>query len=136
MNQDRFIFRVFDKSKNSYLEGNMAVGNGGLSIVEMHVLQTYEPSQNLIIEQCSGLKDKNGNLIYEGDVLKCESKRYDLKTGEPFIVYNVGAVKREPNGKYYIESDVDKPNYFYGTDITFYNERAEIIGNIHETKGE
>lgn len=80
---------------------------------------------NAIIEQCTGLKDKNGKLIYEGDILDCELQDIDSH-GYPFIHFKKGVVKRAKNGAYCVEGDDD----FYASDITLYP--IEIIGNIHE----
>lgn len=77
----------------------------------------------------TGLKDKNGNLIYEGDILDCELQNIDSH-GYPFIHFKKGVVKRGKNGVYCVEGDDD----FYASDITLYP--IEIIGNIHENKGE
>lgn len=82
---------------------------------------------NAIIEQCTGLKDKNGNLIYEGDILLCDRKIVDCGTGEEIHYKKSGVVQRDKNGQYFING-----KDWYGSDITFYNECAEIIGNIHE----
>lgn len=78
-------------------------------------------------EFCTGLSDKNGNLIYEGDILLCDRKDVECATGSEIHYKSSGVVQREKNGKYFIIGED-----WYGSDITFYNEYAEIIGNIHE----
>ena len=75
----------------------------------------------------TGLKDKNGNLIYENDVLLCERKIVDGATGTEISYKTSGVVQRDKNGMYFING-----KDWYGSDITFYNEYAEIISNIHE----
>ena len=125
---DRFNFRIWNKQENKYLDGIFAVARSGRLIMDLNILQDYDDkSSDCIIEQCTGLKDKNGNLIYEGDVLLCERKIVDCATGAEIYYKSSGVVQREKNGQYFING-----KDWYGSDITFYNECAEIIGNIHE----
>ena len=124
---DRFNFRIWNKQENKYLDGIFAVARSGRLIIDLDILQDYDNPSDLIIEQCTGLKDKNGKLIYENDVLLCERKIVDGGTGTEISYKTSGVVQRDKNGMYFING-----KDWYGSDITFYNECAEIIGNIHE----
>ena len=83
--------------------------------------------------QCTGLKDKNGKLIYEGDIVNQIYEDETIYKCE--VVYNNCSFQLkhiEDKNKNYINT----PMYCYAINyLGHYTEkRLEVIGNIYENK--
>jgi uncharacterized phage protein (TIGR01671 family) len=87
-------------------------------------------NENFIVEQFTGLTDKNGKEVYEGDIV-----RHDNDCEDTIIFGNIGydSARNGLTGFGYAshyDDDYDFIELYYGDSP----KDIEVIGNIHTTK--
>ena len=136
---DRFKFRIFDKIHNRFL-----CTDKQKRIIfdyenkEINVLENEEnscwlhiPFDECEILQCTGLKDKNGTLIYEGDIVRYTE--YEIDDIEPEWEYTE-IVWGENHD--YPAFDLKTHNFDCNGLSEIFNcgYTIEVLGNIYENK--
>lgn len=123
----RWNMRIWDDDNDEWLcqsDKNASTYYGfditGGEITEFQGLPKWHTGRHLIWEQSTGLKDRYGKEIYEGDIV---SERHgDI----------IGKIVRKPSGEYRIIWI----GVFGGESVLCdHRSLCEVIGNIHETPG-
>lgn len=71
--QDRFKFKHWDKQINKMRYGDIQLGNDGKPFVIVNNIENpIEDIEDVITLQCTGLKDKKGELVYFDDFIKLD----------------------------------------------------------------
>lgn len=123
--QDRLLPRFWSVKEKQYIYPDcymQTAFNRSLKENEFGLLyRLFSNTISFIPELPTGLKDKNGNLIYEGDIVEIECRNDDIKKA---VVEWI-----DTSGCWYISI-----KDCYGDGYMFYelsNNELKIIGNVH-----
>jgi uncharacterized phage protein (TIGR01671 family) len=114
---DRFRLRVWDNAEQRYLNPKEFVMDSQGEIIFVALSISKHKQKDITIEQCTGLKDKNGKLIYEGDVVDINGEKANVIWRDTAFYYHFAPYRLEIG---YINFGL--MGVIKGT----------VIGNIHE----
>lgn len=116
-------FRAYDSGSLSYMyqPEEVMVCDGNIWIIdEDSVAGEWIVNNDIHLIQSTGLKDKNGKEIFEGDIVKMAKDVYSEPTHYEVV--------RHYGGAYRIESKQ------HGCELWLRHTDCEVVGNVYENK--
>lgn len=120
--ENRFLFRAKRKDNGEWTEGFLLKRWDGLWIFSID-----EKFADLIIPstlcQCTGLKDKNGKLIWENDIIECKDGKHNFQTQIEWDAYCAGFI--------FQDTETSAVGIDAITENGLYSE-SKVVGNIFD----
>lgn len=139
--RDRLLPRFWSIKDKEYIYWDCYMQTAFNRLIEPNtyglMYNLYKDSVNYVSEMPTGLRDKKGRLIYEGDIVKIIDKS---SRKEPFIgvveYTNTASFEANCNGFYMHLHNPKTPENVSMIEKMFCTSlrEIEIIGNIHENK--
>lgn len=123
MKNDRLKFRVYSQDEKRYITDELVYLTQDGELLD----SSNDVIENVIIERCTGLRDKNGKLIYEGDIIKTED-------GNGVVYFRKDACFAVRNDNYIVAGTDICP---FDNSVSFFlrNKKVfEIVGDIHQNQ--
>ena len=117
MNNDRLKYRVWSPfAKKYYKDLDVLLTPDGRALIKC--FYANDDTHEYIIEQCTGIKDSTGKLIFDNDTVTFNGREYIISIDE--------------EGVYGTHTSPGCIICVYPEDLN----KSTIIGNIHETEEE
>lgn len=111
---DRLKIRVWDKVYENYWKEEEVYLN-----IQWLLYPDNDNIHNIEVERCTGLKDKNGKLIYEGDILLINGERWRVIWNDEDCAFFFSSLKEVYHQPIFQD--------FYMMTVEF-----NVIGNVHQ----
>lgn len=119
-------FRVYDKEKNMWT--NFKILDNIMYFMDKNTgvwfHEKYKAKERFALMQYTGIKDKNGKEIYEGDIVLIRIDKTNI-LHKTVVKFKHGA---------FIADIIGNNDYIYLFHFGFNKDDFEVIGNIYENK--
>ena len=124
---NRLRYRIWWKSKQKYIDDRMFVSPTGRKLWNGMTIPVFPPEDDdFVVEFCTGISDKNGNPICDGDII------HDLGDIEPVCGFPLVVRWSDRTAGFYLDHQKIGMRAHLGRLDSADSHNYEIVGNIHE----